>query len=231
MVARDSPYSMVQVNIVGTANMLEVARVHKARRFVYCSSTSAYGVVTQGEEIREDALLQPGSLYGASKVASEYIVTSYAKQYGVSGVSVRLSWVYGPRRTTECVIRTMIEDAQASRPTRMAFGLDFPRQFIHVEDAIQGLMLALDADELPSHVYNVTGDSRITLGEVAGLVKAVHANADIELQSGNDPVDEFQAKFSIEAARRDLGYSPKIGLSEGIRSYSQWLAAQRGESS
>ncbi|WP_345944759.1 NAD(P)-dependent oxidoreductase [Variovorax sp. dw_954] len=228
MVARDSPYSMVQVNIVGTANMLELARVHAARRFVYCSSTSAYGTVTDGESsIEEDVLLRPGSLYGASKVASEYIVKAYAEQYGLSGVSVRLSWVYGPRRTTDCVIRTMIEDAQAQRPTRMAFGLDFPRQFIHVDDAVDGLLLALDAPQLRQHAYNITGDGRVALGEVARLVRVVHQNADIELKAGDDPVDEKQARFSIEAARRDLGYSPHVDLQQGIASYSAWLANQR----
>lgn len=231
MVARDSPYSMVQVNIVGTANMLELARVQGARRFVYCSSTSAYGTVTGEGPAGEDLLLRPGSLYGASKVASEYIVAAYAQQYGLSGVSVRLSWVYGPKRTTDCVIRTMIEDALAERPTRMDFGLNFPRQFIHVDDAVRGLMAALDAGRLSQHAYNVTGDERHTLGDIRSLVKAVYPDADIELSDGNDPVDEFQAKFSIDAARRDLGYSPQVPLRDGIASYSKWLSKQRGATS
>ncbi len=229
MVARDSPHSMVQVNIVGTANMLELARVHGARRFVYCSSTSAYGVTPDSDDLPEDTLLRPGSLYGASKVASEYLVRAYAQQYGLSGVNIRLSWVYGPRRTTDCVIRTMIEDAQARRPTRMTFGFDFPRQFIHVDDAVAGLILALDTEAPRQHAYNVTGGSRLTLGEVAALVRTAHPGADIELQTGDDPVDERQARFSIEAARQDLGYSPKVGLQEGIASYSAWLSDPQGQ--
>lgn len=228
MVARDSPYSMVQVNIVGTANMLELARVHRVRRFVYCSSTSAYGKVECSDIVAEDAHLRPTSLYGASKVASEYMVTAYSDQYDVSGVNIRLSWVYGPRRTTDCVIRTMIEDAQASRRTQMSFGLEFPRQFIHVNDAVDGLLLALDVEKPASPTYNITGDTRVTLGEIAQLVRDVHPSAEIDLQPGDDPVDEFQAKFSIEAARHELKYTPKIGLAEGIATYSKWLADQKG---
>lgn len=227
MVARDTPHSMVQVNIVGTANMLELARVHEARRFVYCSSTSAYGVVRSPGPVAEDCLLQPASLYGASKVASEYITTSYAQQYGLSAASVRLSWVYGPGRTTDCVVRTMIEDALAERPTRMAFGSDFPRQFIHVDDAVDGLLEALDAESLPRTTYNVTGNTRVTLGELAQLVRHVFPKADIVLQHGPDPVDEFQEQFSIEAARRDLGYEPRVSLEQGIRSYAEWIEARR----
>ena len=227
MVARDTPHAMVQVNIVGTANMLELARVHEARRFVYCSSTSAYGVVRSAAPVAEDCLLQPASLYGASKVASEYITTSYAQQYGLSAASVRLSWVYGPGRTTDCVVRTMIEDALAARPTRMAFGADFPRQFIHVDDAVDGLLQALDAESLPRTTYNVTGNTRVTLGELAQLVRRVFPKADIVLQQGPDPVDEFQEQFSIEAARRDLGYEPRVSLEQGIRSYAEWIEARR----
>ncbi|WP_431514542.1 NAD-dependent epimerase/dehydratase family protein [Variovorax sp. DAIF25] len=227
MVARDTPHSMVQVNIVGTANMLELARVHEARRFVYCSSTSAYGVVRSAAPVTEDCLLRPASLYGASKVASEYITTSYARQYGLSAASIRLSWVYGPGRTTDCVVRTMIEDALAARPTRMAFGSDFPRQFIHVDDAVDGLLEALDAESLPRTTYNVTGNTRVTLGELAQLVRRVFPKADIVLQQGPDPVDEFQEKFSIEAARRDLGYEPRVSLEQGIRSYAEWIEARR----
>jgi UDP-glucuronate 4-epimerase len=227
MVARDTPHAMVQVNIVGTANMLELARVHEARRFVYCSSTSAYGVVRSAAPVAEDCLLRPASLYGASKVASEYITTSYAQQYGLSAASVRLSWVYGPGRTTDCVVRTMIEDALAARPTRMAFGSDFPRQFIHVDDAVDGLLEALDAESLPRTTYNVTGNTRVTLGELAQLVRHVFPKADIVLQQGPDPVDEFQEQFSIEAARRDLGYEPRVSLEQGIRSYAKWIEARR----
>ncbi|MBS76188.1 NAD-dependent epimerase/dehydratase family protein [Variovorax sp.] len=226
MVARDTPHAMVQVNIVGTANMLELARVHEARRFVYCSSTSAYGVVRSAMPVTEDCLLRPASLYGASKVASEYITTSYAQQYGLSATSVRLSWVYGPGRTTDCVVRTMIEDALAARPTRMAFGSDFPRQYIYVDDAVDSLLAALDAESLPRTTYNVTGNTRVTLGELAELVRGVFPNADIVLQQGPDPVDEFQDRFSIEAAQRDLGYEPRVSLEQGIRSYAEWIDAR-----
>ena len=121
----------------------------------------------------------------------------------------------------------MIEDALAARPTRMAFGADFPRQFIHVDDAVDGLLQALDAESLPRTTYNVTGNTRVTLGELAQLVRRVFPKADIVLQQGPDPVDEFQEQFSIEAARRDLGYEPRVSLEQGIRSYAEWIEARR----
>lgn len=225
MVARDNPFSMVQVNIVGTANMLEVARIHGARRFVYCSSTSAYGPTPPGP-VREDVPLRPSTVYGASKAAGEQLVSSYAAQYGLDGVSLRLSWVYGPRRTTDCLIRTMITDAQAGRPTRADFGRDFPRQYVHVGDAAAALVLALDRPSLPRRIYTVTGGTCLTLGQIADVVRAQFPQADISLGAGADPLDDVQHEFDISAAARDLGYAPRYDLAAGIRDYAAWLAGR-----
>lgn len=224
MLARDNPFAMVQVNIVGTANMLEIARVHDAKRFVYCSSTSAYGP-TPPAPVPEDVPLRPSTVYGASKVAGEQLVATYATQYGLNGTSLRLSWVYGPRRTTDCMIRTMITEAQAGRPTRAPFGRDFPRQYIHVEDAARALVTAFDKRSLPRRIYTVTGSTYKTLGEIADIVRELFPQADIDLGSGSDPVDDIQYEFDISAAKRDLGYAPRYGLVAGIRDYAQWLAA------
>lgn len=225
MVARDNPYSMVQVNIVGTANMLEIARIHKVRRMLFCSSTSAYGNTPDGP-VPEDVPLWPTSVYGGSKVASEQLVWTYWRQFGVDALALRLSWVYGPGRTTDCVIRTMIEDALAKRPTRMPFGRDFHRQFIHVEDAVSALLLALDAAVPPRRIYTVTGDTYVTLGDIGEIVKRVLPDADIALESGPDPVDEVHRRFDISAAKRDLGYAPQFDLESGIQSYADWIIAR-----
>jgi UDP-glucuronate 4-epimerase len=222
MVARNNPHSMVQVNIVGTANVLELARIHQIPRFVYCSSASAYGNTPEGP-VPEDVAMHPTSVYGASKVAGEQLVASYSRQYGVDGVSLRLSWVYGPRRSTDCIIRTMIEDALRRRPTRIPFGRDFYRQFIHVQDAAAALVAALDLQRLPRRSYTVTGGSYVTLGEVGDIVRRVLPQADILLEPGPDPVDDLQRCFDISAAMNDLGYKPSLSLEQGIRSYATWL--------
>ncbi|TKB18630.1 MAG: NAD(P)-dependent oxidoreductase [Mesorhizobium sp.] len=222
MVARDNPPAMVAVNIVGTANVLELARIHAASRFVFCSSTSAYGV-TELELVPEDVPLRPTTLYGASKVSGEQLVAVYRSQFGLDGVSLRLSWVYGPRRTTDCIIREMVTDALAGKPTHLAFGSNFHRQFIHVEDAARALVTALDQPNLPRDTYNVTGGSYLTFPEIADAVRAVLPSADISIAEGDDPVDDRQTRFDIAAVERDLRFSPRIALVDGIRSYADWL--------
>lgn len=228
MVARDNPHLIVQSNVVGTANILELARVRTMRRVVSCSSVSAYGHTPEGLDlVPEDVPLRPTSVYGASKAAGEHLLDGYAIQHGVDGVSIRPAWVYGPGRTTDCAVRTMILDAQAGRRTSFPFGRDFFRQYVHVDDVAASLVLALDAEKLPRRSYTITGGSYVTLGEVAATVKRALPQADITMGAGPDPIDDVQARFDISAAERDLGYRPRISLEEGIRSYAEWLAARR----
>jgi UDP-glucuronate 4-epimerase len=225
MVARDNPHSIVQVNIVGTANMLEIARVYGAR-LVFCSSTSVYGSFNSAEPVAEDVPLSPNSVYGASKAAGELLLSGYIQQYGIDGVSLRLSWVYGPRRTTDCVIRTIIEDAQSGRPSRIPFGRGFYRQYIYVDDAARALMGALDAPHLRRRTYTVTGGTYLTMDEIAETIRRVLPNADIDLGPGADPDDGIQPRFDVSAIDRDLGFRPQMSLEDGVRSYAAWLAAR-----
>lgn len=223
MVARDDPSAMVAVNILGTANVLEVARIHKMRRFVYCSSTSAYGPTHSETPIGEFVALRPTTLYGASKAACERLVAAYRLQYGLQGTSLRLSWVYGPRRTTDCAIREMIMSALRREEFFMAYGRDFYRQYIHVDDAARALVAALRLERTEQDVYNITGGTYVTLAEIAEIVRSVLPEARISLAAGPDPVDDVQSEFDIGAAKADLCYEPKMTLENGIRLYAAWI--------
>lgn len=222
MVGVDNPYRLVAVNVMGTVNLLELARIRRIRRVVCCSSTSAYGE-TPPAPVTEDTILRPTSVYGATKAAIEPLVEGYTRQHGVDGVSLRLSWIYGPGRTTDCVIRTMITQTLRDRPTRLAWGADFSRQFLHVDDASRALVLALDAPSLSRRTYNITGERILTLGELAGIVRELLPGADIEVEPGPDPMDNRQAEFDTRAARRDLGFHPQISLEAGVEDYVAWL--------
>jgi len=222
MVARDNPFDIVRVNVLGTANLLELARIHKIPRLVFCSTVSAYGHTGKGP-LFEDTLLRPTSVYGGSKAASEHLLNTYAEQHGVDGVALRIGWVYGPRRRTYCALRDMIDDALRGRPTRLPCGRNDHRQYIHVDDAAAALIHALDTPVLPRRSYTVTGGTWLTLGEVAAIVRRVLPAADIEIGAAADPDDDQQGAFDISAAARDLGWRPQVALEDGIRRYAEWL--------
>ncbi len=226
MLALDNPYSILQINIMGTANMLEAARIHGVERFVYCSSGSAYGETHPGV-IDEQTPLFPTDVYGATKASGEHLVQSYSRQHGMHGVSLRICWVYGPRRRTDCVIRQMILDALHNRPTILDWGQNDYRQYIYIDDAVAALIAALDRSKLPEPVYNVSAEAGyVSIAQVAEAVRTVLPHAQIQLGPGPDLNDAPRGAFDISAAKRDLGFAPSYGLVEGIRAYTQWLHEQ-----
>ncbi len=230
MVASDNPALVVQVNVQGTVNLLELVRRLGCVRLVFCSSTSAVGPTPRGLTlVPEDVPLKPSTVYGATKAAAESLINGYARQFGVDAVSLRLSWVYGPRRTTSCSIRRMIADALSGRPTRLPHGADSARQYVYVDDAATALLQAYGAESLPRSVYTITGGAWRTLGSVADVVRMIAPHADIIIGGDPDPEDDPQAAFDISAAAQDFGYVPQVTLEQGLRAYRDWLAKESGE--
>jgi UDP-glucuronate 4-epimerase len=222
MVSPDHPVQIVQVNTLGTTNIAELARLIGNVRIVFASTATAYGA-TLGGPVPENAILLPSSMYGASKAAAEHLLNGYRSQFGVDTVSLRFSWVYGPRRSTSCIIRQILVDSLQGKTTHIPYGRDFYRQYMHIDDAADAMIAALDSTNLPQQAYNITGGTRLTLSEVADVVKRVVPGVNVRLADGDDPGDVPQGYFDISAAKRDLGYEPKVSLERGVTSYFKWL--------
>ncbi|GAA1864891.1 NAD(P)-dependent oxidoreductase [Pseudonocardia ailaonensis] len=226
MVARGAPRTIVDVNVDGTANLLEAARLHGLRRVVICSSLTVYGP-TDAAAVTETMATNPTSVYAASKVAGEALMLAYAAQHGVDGVALRIGTVYGPGRRTACFVRTVLEDARDGRRTELPFGRDFPRQYLYVDDAADALVLAWDAETVPSRVYNIGGGSYLTMRGVADAAADVVPGVDVQLGEGPDPDDpDRQGPLSTERAASELGYRPKWTLAEGLEAYAAWLQGE-----
>lgn len=226
MVGGDRPAAVVDVNVRGTAELLEIARRRGIRRFVFASTATVYGATGDSELVAEETPAHPVGIYGASKAAAELVVSSFRDDYGVDAVSLRLCWIYGPRRTTDCVIRDMLTAAIDGEPFALPYGRGFPRQYLHVDDAAAALLRAATVSQIPRGVYNIAGGERTTLDEVGRLVAEVVPGARITVAEGDDPGDVRQGLFDISAARHDLDFHPTIGLREGVASYAEWLREQ-----
>lgn len=223
MLARDNPFLISNANLTGTVNLLEAARVMGIRRFVYCSSASAYGD-TPPAPVTEGTPFKPTDIYGATKAGGDLLVQAYGFQGHVDSVALRFSWVYGPRRRTDCLIRSLIENASHGISTRLDWGEGFHRQFIYIEDAVNAIVEALKASTFPQRAYTITGGSWLSIPEIVAVVQTVVPGVEVTLGSGPDPVDCIQAEFDIAAAGRDLGYHPSYSLAQGVQAYAHWLA-------
>ena len=226
MLGRDNPRAVIETNVAGTANMLEIARQKDVRRLIFCSSTSAYGNTPAGLDlVPEDAPLTADDIYGATKASGDILTRAYVAQTGLDAAVLRFSWVYGPRRRTTCVIREMIKDAQAGRATELPYGRGFSRQYVHIDDVVSAVIAALDAPEIGAQrAFNVTAGVRLDFAEIVDTISRVLPEARITLGEGADPEDQIHTRFDISAAQRVLGWTPQIDFEDGVRRYAGWLA-------
>lgn len=173
MLLLDNPRAIVESNIIGSANIFEAARQRNLRRVVYCSSTSAYGDHPPGLEIcTEDTALNAVDVYGATKASGDILARAYAAQHGLDCVALRFSWVYGPRRRTDCLIRDLLRDALEGRPSQHAFGAGFARQYVYIEDVVDAAIAAYDSAELGRRAFNITGGGRASFSDITAAVRA-----------------------------------------------------------
>ena len=222
----------LRVNVEGSLNVLEAARLFGIRRTVLFSSIGALpGIRYQPVDAAHPVILPdegPGSgFYGASKVAVEAFCHGYRQAFGTDFVVLRPSAVYGFGMQYPIFVKPMVEDAVRGRPTRFANGREFPRDYTHVEDVARMTLRALDApaERLKSRIfYAATGRALRTAGEVAEIVRKLVPSADITIGSGLSDTDKLEIRYrgvlSIADAREQLGYEPRFGaLEDGLADY------------
>ena len=223
----DDPTLTTRINLIGSINIMEIARRYALKRVIEISSEEVYGAF-EYEPIRENHPIKPYSPYGITKAASEWYAEYYHKYYGISYISLRTSYVYGPGLKKERTPRIFIKYALDKKPLRLACGANQRVDQIYVEDLIQGIICALDKEDPCYRIYNIgTGEGR-SLAEVAEIVTDLITGADIKIGSG---MYEFLPGFpspqkgalDITRARSDLGYKPKYDLRAGIIKYIEHL--------
>ena len=225
----------LRVNVEGSINVLEAARLFGVRRVVLFSSIGALpGIRYQPVDASHPVICNdegPGSgFYGASKVAVEAFAYGHRQAFGTDFVVLRPSAVYGFGMQHPIFVKPMVEDAVHRRPTRFASGREFPRDYTHVEDVAQLTVRALDAPAVRVKdriFYAATGEPLRTAGEVADIVRRLIPLADIEIGPGLSDADRLEIRYrgvlSIQSAREQLGYVPKYArLEDGIANYIEW---------
>ncbi len=226
MLAKGQPLQLVSANIDATALLLDIARTHRMRRFVFCSSISVYGDVGNAV-ITEGTPLHPTSVYGATKVACEQLIEGFAAEYGLHGVSLRIARVYGPFRRANCHIGAMIRDASAGRSTEIACGADFPFHYVYVDDVADALCAALEAPVAPGAAYNICGPAAMTMPEIVAVARRVLPGARIAITPGEDDVPDVQTAFDLTRARQKLGWAPVRDMAAGIQAYAEAISGGR----
>ena len=221
----ERPAEYADVNVVGTARVLDACVRGGVERVVFASSSSVYGERADGEPFREtDSVGYPISPYAATKRAGELIAHSFHHAHGVHVVCARIFTAYGPRQRPDLAVRAFAERIQRGDPLPIFGDGKSLRDFTYIDDLVDGLVRALDSG-LPFEVLNLAGGRTVTVLEVVELLeRALGKPARIEWLP-RQPGDVSRTWADIGAARRLLGYAPRTSLEEGIGRFVEWLEA------
>jgi len=211
-----------QNNIEATQVLLEAVKKAGVERLVYASSSSVYGDLV-AMPMREDALPQPVSPYGVSKLAAEQLCYLYHVNYGVPAVSLRYFTVYGPRQRPDMGFHRFLRATHLGQPITLYGDGEQTRDFTFVHDAASATMAAATRG-VPGRVYNIGGGSRVSINQVFEIIARVTGRTPLITIDPAQKGDMRHTYADTSLARADLGFEPRVGLEQGLAAEYDWLA-------
>lgn len=212
-------------NIEATQVLLEACVGRPLERFVYASSSSVYGDLA-AIPMREDALPQPVSPYGVTKLAAEQLGYLYFVNHGVPVVSPRYFTVYGPRQRPDMAFHRFCRAALDGGPVHLYGDGEQTRDFTFVSDAVAAT-IACGRRGVPGRVYNIGGGSRVSINRVLELVREVSGRAIEVRREAAQKGDMRDTYADTSLARQDLAFEPLVPLETGLEAEYRWLAGLR----
>jgi nucleoside-diphosphate-sugar epimerase len=210
-------------NIEASQILLEALVGRPVERVVYASSSSVYGDAA-AIPMSEDALPQPLSPYGVTKLAAEQLCHLYQVNHGVPAVSLRYFTVYGPRQRPDMAFHRFFRAAIEDRPITIYGDGGQTRDFTFVADAVAATLAAGDRGA-PGRVYNIGGGSRVSVNQVLDLVGRI-AGRRLDIRYEAPQKGDMRDTFAdTSRARADLGFAPTVTLEQGLEAEYRWLAA------
>lgn len=227
----NDPMSVHEINTTATLNMCHASLKNSVERFIYISSSEAYGSALY-VPMDEGHPLNPTTVYGASKAAGELYTLSYWRTYGLPVVIIRPFNTYGPREPSEGfraeVIPKFVMRAMAGlQPVIFGTGRQ-TRDFTWVEDTARGIIMAAGCDKLVGEAVNIARGQEVSIEKICQLVLAKLGYQELKPHYKMDgrPGDVDRHCADITKAQRLIGYSPDIDIENGIERYIQWLKTE-----
>jgi len=226
------PYSHInlrdwlEVNIIGTLNLLNAAQKHNVQKLVHISSIEVYGKV-KDMPIDEEHPLQAQSPYIASSIGAEKLVEGYYSSENLPVTIIRLSNSYGPVQSRASIIPTII--AQGLVEPKLFLGnMRVIRDFVYVEDVVDGLLKAAETPKSSGEAINLGSGQGIAIGDLAEKIVAL-IGRDVKIifdatRIRPQSYDIEQLVADITKAQKLLGWQPKTSLDNGLKQTIEWFS-------
>ena len=246
----DHPDVYIESNIIGFYNILEACRHYPVEHLVYASSSSVYGGNKKVPFSTEDKVDNPVSLYAATKKSNELLAHSYSKLYNIPSTGLRFFTVYGPAGRPDMFYYSATQKLAAGKTIQIFNYGNMRRDFTYIDDIVEGVYRVMqgaperkngeDGLPIPPYaVYNIGGgqpenllDYISTLQEELVRAKVLPENYDFEAHRelvGMQPGDVPVTYADSSALEQDYGFTPKIGIREGLRAFAEWYKDYYGK--
>lgn len=210
-------------NVDATQQLLEACVGRPIHRFVYASSSSLYGDNVP-IPMREDALPQPVSPYGVTKLAAEQLGYLYHVNHGVPSTALRYFTVYGPRQRPDMAFHKFIRASLDDTPIALYGDGQQTRDFTFVADAVAATIAAGDRG-VPGRAYNIGGGSRVSMNQVIEIIQRI-AGRPFDVRREPAQKGDMRDTYADTAlARADLKFVPSVTLEQGIEAEYRWLSS------
>lgn len=221
----ENPALFYSTNVLGTLNLLELARSQAIPKFVLASTSSIYGANPPYPTPETASSSEPLQPYAATKKAGEVMAHAYHYLHGLDVTILRYFTVYGPAGRPDLAMFRFCQWINEERLVRVNGTGEQSRGFTYLEDIARGTILALKP--LGFEIINLGGHEVITINELIGqLEMLIHKEARVEYGPPN-PADMLANWADVSKARGLLGWAPKVGLQEGIKRLVDWYAEER----
>jgi UDP-glucuronate 4-epimerase len=224
----EDPWLYCDVNLTGTLNLLDAARVHGKPNFVLASTSSAYGNTKLVPFIETDAADRPLAPYPASKRAAELMGHSYHHIHGTDFTALRFFTVYGPRGRPDMMAYKLLEAIRTGQSMPLFNGGNMYRDWTFVDDIVSGVVAAVDR-RLGYEVINIgRGEPVLVVDFVKSLEKLVGKQAPLT----SEPMMRADVSYTfanIDKAKKLLDYNPTVSVEEGVKRFYDWFKVAVGD--
>lgn len=224
---QDEPVNLLNVEVVGTSNVISLAAKNKVKRFIFASSSEVYGDST--DPMVEEGPFNPKSTYALTKLIGEHFCQAYYQKYGLEYAALRYFNVYGPRQDDRFVLSRFVSRALAGQDIIIYGDGNQTRDFTYIEDSIYMSLLAGIKDEGVNQVLNFGTGKDVSINTLAdmvltslnlkGQINTSYVNYDrrrsLEIEVFNRIADTTKAEVL-------LGYKPGTDLKAGLQKYIDW---------
>lgn len=231
--ALPQPMRTFNSNVAATQYLLETARQHEWRRFIFVSTGAVFQEwADKTKPIPETEQPTPRTLYGSTKRCGEIMTSAYANMYGLSACSARISWVFGPplvpkvfdgpRGPVPEFLKRVLRGEKVDEPS----GGDFAASFTYVTDCALGLLEVYKSDQLNHTAYNLGSGENYATSRVVEAIRAAVPGAHINVGLGVEPWTDFtvlRGPLSCERMKEDFDFSPTFTLEEAVADFADWM--------